>query len=200
MIDLHKPYPPEFLSEKVMRDYKREAKAISKTEDCTLTEAYEKVAKLDGYPNWHKVTLQRKRDAEVESFLFNRAVAVFNQKDAPSDAELQNGFFTRNYALSLAADRPFIYAYIHRHHLFGSYTHPPASWSDESPENLDEAITAGELMMDLEWFRINQDLKQNDSQMDVLKRIKPHTFFPPDYIGIRGIFYAVRDERGMFAW
>lgn len=200
MIDLNKPYPPEFLSEKIMREYKREAKAVSKQDSCTLTEAYEKLARLEGFPNWHKVTLQRKRDSEVESFFLNRAVAVFNAKDAPSDVELQSGFFTPDYALPLAADRPFIYAYINRHHLFGSYTHPPVSWSDETDDNLDEAITAGELMMDLEWFRINQDLKQDDTPMDVLKRIKPHTFFPPDYISIKGIFYAVRDERGMFAW
>lgn len=195
-----KPYPPDFLSEKIMRGYKREAKDISKHSEISLTQAYERVARMKGYPNWHKVTLQRKRDAVVEAFLFSRAVIAFQDKDAPSDIDLENGYLTRDYAMPLAAYRPFVYGYVNNHHLFGSYSHPPALWFQKHTSHTQDVINAGEALLDLEWYRINQDLKANDTPIDVLKRLKPHIFFPPEYISLCGIVYQVRDEQGMFAW
>lgn len=200
IIEQYSGYKPDFISHNAMSDMKREAKSRVKNHNIKLHEALELIAEEVGFSNWHQLTIQRKRDAEVENYLHNRCVVAFDEKDAPGSIEILNGLLTEDYLMPFACDKEFVFGYVNKHHLNGEYTRPPAKWRDDTPDVLDSAIEAGEIMLSLAWYRFNQDLKLNDKPIDVLNRIKPHTFFPPQYVALRGIFYGVHDERGMFAW
>lgn len=195
-----RPSKPDFITAKMMRDYKRDAKERVKQEKLKLHDALEKVAEDEGFTNWHQVTIRRKRDEAVELFLSTRAVVAFDEKDAPNEYEVSQGLLERDDYLGFAADRNFVHAYVNNHDVLGNYALPPSNWSDEHPDILSKAIDAGEVMAGLAWFRVNQDLKAYDTPVDVLKRIKPHCFFPPSYIALRGIFYGVYGERRVLAW
>ena len=93
-----------------------------------------------------------------------------------------------------------MYGYVNKQDILGKYDPAPKGLRFEDLDHEKDIDDAFEASNSLKWYRVNQDLKADDKPVDVLKRVKPHCFFPPQYIALRGIVYSVIGQHRVLAW